>query len=340
MSQLFKSIDEVVKYVPLNANMHFETIKPAIIEAEELFIKELLGEYYAILLADYTDNTNDAGENVDMNADNLEALPFVQRSLAYYASYLSVENLGVTVGDGGIQQSFSQNSQPAPRWKIRELQASYINKADRFADKLLEFLELNATAIKYGSWFTDASANTKLSGLIVYSTRIASRYIDINDSRRLFLRLRKRIKEIESRLIKSLICSDQYEQLITEIGTSPSEENQKLLALLEPIISKKALYETIPSLRISINPEGIHLISVTDSTVMQLSATDKEIENLKYSLRDGEFGYLADEEKVKKFIADNIADYPLIADSACYRANPSNLKYVVDNDPRNKHFSV
>lgn len=341
MGQLFKTTDEFRAYVPVNANMSFDTLKPSIQEAEELFIKPLLGDFYAVLLADYTDHTDASGGDTGMNADNWALLPYVHRSLAHYATYLSVESIGVNVGDSGIQQSSSQNSQPAPRWKIRDLQASLISKGDRFADKLLEYLEENATTLKYGAWYGDMDANTAMSGLIVHSTKVASRYIDINESRRIFLRLKKRIQQIEALYIKRVICGDQYDELVVQLRTgSLTSENEDLIAKIEPIVAKKALYETLPSLRISVTPEGIHLLSVSDSAIMQQSASDAEIKALRQTLKEGEFGFIQDEEGLKQFITDNIADYPLIADSPCYSTSPISKKYVADNDSCNKHFSV
>src|SRR5690242_8915655 len=134
---LIKTTDEIRKYIQVDANLNFATLKPSIDDAEELFIKDLLGDFYPVLLADYTNHTDVNGADTGMNADNLKLLPFVQRSLSYYAFYLSIENLGVNIGDEGIQQTFGQNSQPAPKWKVSDLKTSYINKGDRFADKLL-----------------------------------------------------------------------------------------------------------------------------------------------------------------------------------------------------------
>jgi hypothetical protein len=276
-----------------------------------------------------------------MNAENLVILPYVQKALAYYAFYLGAESIGVQVGDQGIQQSSSQNSQPAPRWKIRDLKTSYLQKADMHAEVLLQYLEENAGPAKYASWFADIDANTAMSGLIVHGVRVASKYIDIGNSRRVFLKLKKRIKQIEALYIKKIICGDQYEELVTQLQTdSLTAANESLIEVLEPVISKKALYETLPSIRISVTPEGIHLISINDSTTQQMSASDKEINDLKCSLKEGDLGYLQDEETLKKFIADNIADYPMISASPCYSTEPLNSRYVADNDPCNKHFSV
>lgn len=341
MAQLFKSTDEIRKYLAIDANMYFDTLKPAVQEAEDLFIKPLLGDFYAVLLADYTDNTDENGDDVNMAADNKALLPYVQRCLAHYSVYLSVETIGVQMGSSGINQSFGANSQPAPRWKIRDLQASLVQKGDRFADRLLEYLEENASASKYGAWYADIEANTRMSGLIVHSTTVASRYIDINGSRRLFLRLKKRIQQIESSYIRSLICVDQYDELVTQLQTgSLTSANEALIGKIEPVVAKKALYETLPALKISVTPEGIHLLSVTDSAIVQQSASKEDISALKCSLKEGELGYLRDEEALRKFISDNISDYPLIASSPCYSIDPISPKYVADNDRFNKHFSV
>ena len=338
---LLKSIEELRKYVPVDVNMDFATVQPAVEEAEQIFIKDLLGDYYPVYQGLY--DTYYAGLPTAATEPLKDLMPYVQRALAYYTMYLSVENLGVNIGDSGIQQQSGQNSQPAPRWKVRALQLKYLMQADRFADQLLEFLENTASAILYQEWFEDAVANTKMSGAIVYSTKIASKYIDINNSRRVFLRLKKRITEIEQHNVRRLICKDQYDELVTQIRTgSLSSENSALIAHLESYISKRALYLTLPSLAVQVSHEGITMFSSNDSVVSEQVAPPRQIEDLKRSLKDAEWnGFDDDEAKIRQFIEDNIADYPLIMASTCWtgKADPGQ-KFAPDNDPCNKHFSV
>lgn len=339
---LFKTTTEVRKYLIIDENMAFATFLPFINEAEEKFIKDLIGELYPVLLTDYTEHTDDDGNNVDMNADNLALLPYVQRALAYYAGYQSVTHIGVSLGDAGIQEQFGNNSRPAPRWKTRELKIDYINQGDQWADALLEFLEENASAIKYNDWYSDDSANTAMQGFIVYKTAIASQYVDINESRRVFLRMKKRIREIEQSEIKRLLCSDQYTEIVDQIKTgSLTPSNTALINLLQPYISKKALWLTIPSIRVSVTDEGITMHSTNDSVVQKAAAQKEEVNELRDSLRCGDFGYDADWQKVDQFIIDNIANYPLIQASPCWTSKSTTVpRYKVDNDPCNKHFSV
>ena len=339
---LFKTISEIRKYVPVDENMHFESFKPFVEEAELMYVKQLLGAYYMVLLTDYTDNTNADGTDTGMQQTSIDIIPFVQRTLAYYSAYQSLAHIGVSLGDMGVQEQFGSNSRPAPRWKSRELQQQYINQADKHADALLTYLEQNSSETFYQAWFEDPEANTQLSGLIVRSTEIASRYVDIHESRRVFLRMKKRIKEIELNEIKRIVCTDQYEALVTQIkeGTLTTA-NTELVSMLEPYISKKALYLTIPSIRISITDEGITVHSTTDGVVLKASANREDIKALMMNLKEGEFGYVNDLAKIDQFIIDNIADYPLIEASPCYTSKETTPpKYQADNDPCNKHFSI
>ena len=338
---LFRTTAEVKQYIAIDVNMKFSTIKPSLDDAEENFIKPLLGiAFYDAFAADY------AGAAVvptNMTANNQLLLPFIQRALAFYAAFYMIDEVGVNVGDLGVQQQFNQNSQPAPAFKVNALKMKYITSADRAADKLLEYLEEKASVSVYPQWYADIDANTSMTGTIVYKTSIASQYIDINESRRIFLRLKKRIKDIEASYIKRLICTDQYEEILTQLRTgSLTSNNAKLVAKLEPIIAKKALYLTMPSLAISVEAEGILMYSSNDSVVQKQSAGIEEKKVLMCSLKEGDFGYEQDEDELDVFLQENIADYPVISASPCWTNRPTdgNLKWSPDNDPCNKHFSV
>jgi hypothetical protein len=338
---LFRTTTELKQYVAIDANTKFGTLKPSIDDAQERFIKPLLGvDFYNEFVSAYEAATNVPD---DLTNDQKALLPFIQRALAYYALYLSIDEIGVTVGELGVQQSYNQNSQPAPQNKVARLTMKYISAADIAADKLLEYLEQNATVSKYNKWFSDMEANTAMSGCIVYKTAIASKYIDIKESRRVFLRLKKRIKEIEASYVKRLICSDQYDELVTQIKTgSLTNPNKSLMAVLEPVITKKALYLTLPTMAISIEADGLTLFSSNDTVIQKSVAGTEEKKQLMNSLRDGELGYMEDEQKVKAFIEENIADYPLIEASECWTSKPTDgsIKWQPTNDPCNKHFSV
>lgn len=337
---LITSIEEFKQYIPADINMSIETMLPFIEEAEQLYIVPLLGsEFYEAYKALYL-----ASGTTPLSDERKALLPYIQRPLAYYAQLQSMVHLAVTYGDMGIRQHRSEESDAAPRWLQEKLQFQALRNGDIHSDKLLAFLEENATnSNDYALWFS-SSANTINSGTIVYSTEIASRHIDINNSRRVFLKLRGKIREIETKLIPKLISQAQYDELVTKLkagNTTQAEDD--LIAKLEPIIAKRALFMQLPFMRVQITENGIFIYSGTDELYkLGQLAGDAEIKVLRHQLMDaGEFGFLSDEDNLRQFILDNIDDYPLIKASPAYTVQPDpGPAWEAPNDPNSNHFAV
>lgn len=345
---LFKTTIELKDFINIDVNMKFNKMLPHIQAAENDFIKTLLGTgQYDAINAWYNTSTPPPA-----NAELSALLPYAQKATALYAAFLSVEELGVVVGDTGIQQHYSANSQPAPAWKVKDLKMKYLAAGDKAADLMLEFLEVAAVIPPamaevdrlYKEWY-DSEANTSLSGCIVYKTSIANKYIDIGDSRRLFLRLKKRIKEIEASYVKRLVCSDQFDEILAMLKgtTAITPEVRALVDRLEPIIAKRALYATLPMLPVIITADGLFLQTSNDSVIQKLQATQTEKAALMDQLKIGEdTGYEANERALQSFLDENIADYPLISGSVCWNGTTTatDEKWRVDNSPDYKHFST
>jgi hypothetical protein len=337
---LITSIDELKKYIAIDENSNWATFSRFVDQAEQLFMVDLLGQaFYDEFLALYTNSVSNAP--VALGADNLKLLPYIQKPLAFYTQLLAIPHISVSFGDMGIRQTRSEDSDAAPRWKEEKLQMNALKNGDIHADKLLEFLELNASVSKYNTWFA-STANTKNSGFIIYSTAIASEYIDINNSRRVFMKLRNKIREIETRMVPKLISQDQYDEIVVQLKTgSLTSNNNALLSKIEPIICKRALYMQLPFMKVQINENGIFVYSGTDDLFKpgQL-ASDSDIKIMRCQLMDEkEFGYLADEMELKNFILDNIDTYPLIKASGVYTSRPDPGPTITyPNRNNNKHF--
>lgn len=336
---LITTIDEFVQAVSIDVNTDFNTILPSIKGAEDLYIKDLISTaFYDELQAAYDTAGNDVSA---MSADNQKLMPLIQRVIAYYSLYLGITEVIANFGDAGLQHNRGENTEPAPLWKVNKYEIHMLQYGDMYAEKLLEFLEANSSPSKYNTWYA-SDKNTKNEGWMVNSAIVAGQYIDINNSRRIFLRLKKRIKDIEYGYIKSLICSDQYDEIVTQIkADSLTSQNTELVNKLRPIIAKMALYVTIPSLKLVVTGDGIQMNTSNDGVVSKNSASDKAIAEFRQSLKEEEFGYLSDVQTLEQFIKDNISDYPLIAASPCYTIEvvPGPTWQPV-NDPDSKHFSV
>lgn len=339
---LITTISEFKQYIAIDANTKFASLLPYVKEAEQLYIVDLLGkEFYEEFSASYADSI--ATEPDPLSADDTALLPYIQRCLAYYAQLLAIPHMAVTFGDMGIRQHRGEDSDSAPRWLQEKLSLQALHNGDLHADKLLEYLEANASATKYVTWFSSIY-NTKNSGYIVYGTAIASQHIDINSSRRIFLKLRNKIREIETRIVPKLIGKDQYDELVTQLKTSgpgiPTDQNKALIAKIQPMVCKQALYMQLPFLRIAVSGDGLWLYSGTDDIRKKdFLATDSEIKQLRCELSHGELGYNADERELRQFILDNIDDYPLVKASTVYTVQPDpGPTWRSPNDANNKHY--
>lgn len=337
---LFTTIEEIKKYIAIDDNAQMLTLQPYIEEAQELYLKDLLGEDFLTIIKDTYDTANGVVENIV--SDEIKALmPYVQRCLGYYMMVQAIPNLITTFGEMGVRVNRGgEDSDPAMRWQVEKLQFTNLKNGDIHADKLLEYLEKTATASNDLQVWFGSSSNTINSGYIVYGTAIASKHITINNSRRVYLSLRNRMQEIETRIVPKLIGADQYDEIKTQLlSATLSANNRKLTNLLAPIISKRALYMQAQFMRIQITENGILLYSGSDEIYKGVLATDADVKVLKAQLLDDELGYLADEVRLNQFILDNINTYPLIKASTVYTVQPDpGPTFQPTNCATNKHF--
>jgi hypothetical protein len=336
---LITSIAEFKKYVAIDGNMNMETLQPYINEAELLYIKDLLGaDFFTEFAAAYSASLDAQG--TPLSAANQNLLPYVQRSLAYYTMVQALPHLTTSFGEMGLRTHRADQSDTAPRWMIEKLQFTALHNGDIHADKLLEFLEATATVSVYNTWYASTS-NTKNEGYLVNNTAEASKHIDINGSRRVFLKLRSKLRDIEKRMVPKLISQEQYEELVTQIKTdSLTTANKNLMALVNPIVCKRALYMQLPFMRVQINESGVFVYSGTDDLFkLGQLASDADIKVLRQQLIDGELGYLSDEHLLQQFLLDNIDTYPLVKASGVYTKRPiPGPTFRPENNCENKHF--
>lgn len=332
---LIKTTAEFKKYIIVNASINIDTLNVFLDQATTLFIEDLLGTEQLNTLQTYVD-----ADSTPTDADLDSLLPYVKKVLTYYSMYLGVDQLAVNVGDAGIVEQSSQNSNPAPSEKLEALRNHYLNYGDLHAEKLLEYLEKNASVSKYSEWFTSAAATTS-KGLILSNAIQCDEYIDINQSRRLFRRLKKRVSQIENNYISLLIGATQYNSIVSKIEDESilTDDPLKLLVTyLRPIIAKMALYETLPFLKIKVTAEGVDVVSNSGAKAI---AASSEVNSIRKSLKEGETGFESDIDRLKTFIVNNISDYPDIASSTAYTSRPDpGPKRPPVNSPDTKHFSV
>lgn len=344
---LISTISEYKKYISIDANTKVASLNPFRDEAEQLYLVDLLGQAFYDEL-----NTAYAAAVVATPADPISSLsaplkllfPYLQRALSYYTLLLAMPHLNVTVGELGTRQHRGEDSDPAPRWQQEKMLLSYLKSADTHADRLLNYLEANASGSNYATWF-NGSFNTKRMGLIVYNTAIASKYIEINESRRIFKKLLPKIKDIEANYVVKQLGEAQYAEIVTQIKAGTlSANNKKLTDIIEPMVAKRALYMQLPFMRVQIDSGGVWLYSdVDDIRKKDFLATKQEVDYLREHLEcEDEFGFEHDELMLNQYLMDNIDTYPLVKASGVYtsKPDPGPTWRPAEPNPDDKFFAV
>lgn len=320
--------DEIKKFIAINQNFEFGSIEPYITEAEEMVASYLDESTYETLKSEY-----EAG---NLSEPMVNLLPYVQRPVINYAYYLYIAIGSVHVTDAGINVSRSDRSEPAPQWKINKLEASFLAAGDKGLDKMLEFLEKNTGT--YPDWL-NSEAYTELKGNFLQTAKEATKFININGSRRVFILLKTQISYVEEIIIQGLVCKDLYQTLKSGImAGNLSAENTALVEKLKPIVAVLSLKYAIPQLRLRITSSGIMVNSFSDGINSKDQASDKQVSELIKDLSDKSQQYT---DHLKKFLEDNIGDYPLYANSECYtlKADPG-PRHRVENTKDSKSFWV
>jgi hypothetical protein len=312
---------EIKKYISVNVTTNFNTIKPYIETAEAEYIKKLVGDDQYDELVEYYVHHVAAEERMD----NL--LTLVQKALINLAYFRGFPILIVKIGDGGVYRNETEK-QKGP-YKYQELGLREMFKTDGFngLDAVLEYLETN---IEIFPLFKASDNYTVFKGSFINTTSEFEEQYKIGNSRIVFLKLKKFIKQAEDFNIIPAIGRAYFDELKEEIAENNiSEENIPVIEFIRAAVANHAIARGVTQIGISITDNGIFYQTATggqfDYKNENLLKPD-EVNALFKNARDTGDSYLA---LLKDFLHENIADYATYAASSAY--DSTNASHIRDN---------
>lgn len=310
----------------INKSMAWDTLIPLIRQAQSKYvIPYACKEVFCYL----SDKYNDDEESLsDLEA---EALQILQDAVAFYTAHFAYAMLNGTISDMGIQQNLSSEStsEPIQVWRFKNTRWELIQIADQCLDSFLCFLEeLPDTEALYAKWRNSPCYDT--GSCFFRYTKEFQKYYDIKGSRRTFLAILPHIRKAEKRVIKNLLCEDLYNEVCEQIKNNDvSETNEPLIEQIRCALAYLALEIAIPSLTVCIEGDGIKTVSNTDGFNTKDPAYVHAISNLTYQIQGEARTNLAD---LKKFLHDNVDDYPLWKNSDCYQEEDCICDIITSSD--------
>jgi hypothetical protein len=232
----------IKKYLPVNASVNFDNIKPSIKAAERKFLKPLIGKSQLdILSASSTD------------AKVLEAIDLAQESVANLAYYLGLPISAVQINDAGIHVVDGNNSSPATDKQFKELQRSFKRSGHEALDELLELMEDNPD--KFSAWLQSDSYSVHNS-LLVNKTSVFNKYYYIFNSRQTFIALTPNIRSVEDQFILPSIGSELLKALKNKQTVA---ERKEVKVLLQQSIVAYTVMKTVDNGMFVMDGQGMHM---------------------------------------------------------------------------------
>lgn len=246
---LLKTIEEFKKYVAVNFGLEIESLEGYIQEAERQHLVPVLGQVeYDALVAAYV------ADPQTLTPAQEALLPHVQRMLAGFAylAYLPIGN--VQVSDAGIHRTENDHQKSAWQWQVRELRTSIGESAFRALEALLGFLW--AHPADYPDWNGSAEKAHYLRHFL-NTSREFSRHFDLQDSARLYFRLRPTLQTVEEFRIRPILGKTLYNTLKAEIAAlNLSPESEALLEQIRPALAHLTVHQALSRRAISLTDFG------------------------------------------------------------------------------------
>lgn len=237
-------------------NMDWETWRVFVETAIDTYIVPSVGSE---LLAEIE------GATEGMKAELLKKL---QRATALYSYLIAIPQMTVVTGDAGIMQNVPTNGAVVTKWLHVNLTTTTAKSADDALEMALQFLEENvdkkdtSDAYVFAGYRGSSFFVEKEKLLIGGATELTKCIPFVNNSRRMYLRLKNYFGIAESDYLAGLI-GDEFLQELKESKTLPVQfgAEEKALQYCRMVVAYRAFEAAIPYLNIS---EEMRLVSLTD----------------------------------------------------------------------------
>jgi len=327
MTRLIDNLSQVLTAASINVSNSLENWFPYIDEAQETFIKPVLGD----VLYDELQNTMNpdglAPEGRPIDGRLVDLLVMIRKPLALYALWLGADEFGVSISSQGIQVIESPTHKTAPQYRVQNLKENWIRRANTALDLVLKFLDEHK---KDYPGFDPQDADLFIRGTLEFNSEV-----DIRESRRVFVSLKPIIRSVEKKYIRPTLSAELFDELK---ATWQSDEDLtisqiSLLDLIRPALAHLTMARALLEISIDILDWGIFdTAGNTFANVSSKQASNKDRISImaEANQRDGESELKALQQFLDETASEDV--YPAYFHSSRYAG-------TVKAEARNEFFN-
>ena len=240
-SHLIGSLEELQEYFPANLALDYALVLPFLRRAQDGPLRDAIG---AALLTELRGGLHDGEEQTDLRE-------LARRIEANYALAFSLSALSVQLSNLGLNEYVGADQKPVPLAKLQLLRTDLEDAAGEAVEALLEWLELNREFVP--AWVSSESCTIEI-GQFVATAREFQEHVDIDRSRRRFLKLRPRLRQAEEMVLRPVLGRPLLKAIKVELkaGAVSAASQEILDDYIRPGLANLAIgYDTCDELRVA-----------------------------------------------------------------------------------------
>jgi hypothetical protein len=205
MTRLIDNLSQVLMAASINVSNSIENWFPYIGEAQETFIKPVLGDTLYQQLQETANPIVREPEQKPVDTHLFDLLEMIRKPLALYALWLGADEFGVSISSQGIQVIETPTHKTAPQYRVQNLKENWIRRANTSLDLVLKFLDEHK---EYYPGYEQQDADLFIRGTLEFNSEV-----DIRESRRVFVSLKPVIRSVEKKYIRPTLSAELFDEL-------------------------------------------------------------------------------------------------------------------------------
>ena len=334
MIRLIDNLSQVLSAASINVSNTIENWFPYIEEAQETFIKPVLGIGLYDQLQDAMALDPVPPDDGTTLENLVKLLEMVRKPLALYALWLGADEFGVSVSSQGIQVIETPTHKTAPQYRVQNLKENWIRRANTALDLVLKFLDEHRE--DYPAYIRQDA------DLFIRNTLEFNNEVDIRESRRVFVALKPVIRSVERKYIRPALSSELFDELkqVLLSNSEMSKEQKALMDQIRPALAHLTISRALIEISIDVLDWGIFdTAGNTFANVSSKQASNKDRISImaEANQRDGEAELKALQQLLDETASETV--YPLYFHSSRY-AGKANAERRIEflNKPDNSFF--
>ena len=212
---LFQNINEIKTILPIGVGNDFNRLKPHIENAENRYIKPLLGfDIYNQLSVLYISQESQEPDETEIL--HRELLGKVQFATIHLAFYIGFDFLNVSVTDAGFQRIETERTKGLFKYQEDAIKTFFAETGFNALDDILTFLDLN---IEFFEQFMNSENFNKLITSFLPNVRTIEEIpFNIHRSNLIFLALKPSVAYIEDTAIRPVLGETIYATVKSEMA--------------------------------------------------------------------------------------------------------------------------